>query len=120
MIRLGIYAAIGAVLGSLARFGVSEFFTMQGHSTFPWATFCVNVVGAFCIGLFVRFASIAENDSMRAFVVTGLLGGFTTFSALALEATELFDTNLMVALVYMFSTFVIGILATSVALGRHQ
>jgi CrcB protein len=127
MIRLGIFAAVGAVLGSLARYGVSQLVSNSYHGTFPWATLLVNVVGAFLIGLCARQLSVMNDDIRRSFLVTGVLGGFTTFSALAVESVHLVtDSNqstirgASIAVLYVILTFVVGICATSFALGKKQ
>lgn len=120
MIRLGIYAAVGAVIGSLLRFTVSELVEVQATSHFPWPTFLVNVVGAFAIGLCFRFSRLTDDERIRAFIVTGLLGGFTTFSALAVETTELITSHSIIAGVYVLSTFLVGTCATALALGKNQ
>jgi CrcB protein len=60
------------------------------HS-FPFGTFGVNMIGCFLIGLFwgLTFRSFAENESWKLFLMTGLCGGFTTFSAFTLEGIGL-------------------------------
>ncbi len=107
---LGI--AIGGGLGALARYGLSGL--VQGHRAgFPWGTFAVNAVGCFLIGaLFERLSADA-----RAFVVVGVLGGFTTFSAFGHETVELLrggQLNLALANVAMNVAVGIG----AVVLGR--
>ena len=127
MIRLGIFASVGAVIGSLARYAISQLAVNNYHGTFPWATLIVNVVGAFLIGLCARYLSVINDDVRRSFLVTGVLGGFTTFSALAVESVQLVtDSNqstihgVAIAVLYVILTFVVGICATSFALGKKQ
>jgi len=75
---------IGGGLGALARYGLAGLVQGRG-ATFPWGTLAVNVAGCFLIGaLFERVSADA-----RAFVVIGVLGGFTTFSAFGHETMEL-------------------------------
>lgn len=112
MIRLGLVASAGAVIGSLARYGMTLMFPHNNLSTFPWATFLVNIVGALGIGLIARVSPLMEDETKRAFLVTGVLGGFTTFSALALETVQLLQTNVVLAFVYILATFGIGVTAT--------
>lgn len=85
----GVVAAGGA-LGALARWAVGLALpTAAGH--FPWATFGINVLGCFLIGVVV--VSVTElteaNPLVRPFLATGFLGGFTTFSTYAVDAQHL-------------------------------
>lgn len=76
--------AIGGGLGALARYGLSGLVQGRG-AAFPWGTLAVNAIGCFLIGaVFERLSADA-----RAFVVVGVLGGFTTFSAFGHETVEL-------------------------------
>jgi len=102
----------GAVIGSSIRFGVSQILPTPHSTDFPWATLLVNVVGALLIGMAAGIPSIITNDARRYFLVTGLLGGFTTFSALAVQTLNLATPVQSVA--YLGATFVVGILATHV------
>lgn len=81
--------AIGGALGSLARF----FAGMTARALapdWPWGTLFVNVVGSFAIGfLFAWFVARPTADWVRFGLVTGVLGGFTTFSAFSIETLEL-------------------------------
>ena len=88
---------IGAVARFLATRAVGRFSNYHGgwlanFPNFPFATLLVNWVGAFVIGLLVEFFALqfsgnrALGDGLRYFLVVGLLGGFTTFSAFSLEA----------------------------------
>jgi len=109
MKKLGPYAAVGAAIGSLLRFQISE---LIDSTTFPWATFLVNVIGSFLIGVFIALPAISSNDQRRVFLVTGVLGGFTTFSAVAVEALNL---PASIAITYVFSSFAAGLVAAIVA-----
>ena len=84
--RLLILATVGGALGSGARHLVNIGFARAFGPQFPWATLTVNVVGSFLMGLLAdmilrRFGGSVE---MRTFLATGILGGFTTFSAFTL------------------------------------
>ena len=109
MKKLGLIAAAGAALGSTLRYLVG--LTLDS-SNFPWATFTVNIVGSLLIGLFLGLPAITNHDERRVFLITGVLGGFTTFSAVAVETLQL---SAQLALVYVFSSFIAGTLAASVA-----
>jgi fluoride exporter len=109
--------ALGGVLGSLARDGVDHLMPVQPPG-FPWPTFVVNVVGAFAIGV-VSVLTIAGRDVhplQRPFLATGVLGGFTTFSAFAVDAVRLSDRSAgATAAVYVVATIAVGLLAVRLA-----
>jgi len=90
---LWLWVALGGALGACGRFGVTQWLgsPVLGEGAFPWATFTANAIGAFAIGAAIGgFGHTAWfNDFGRALLVTGLLGGFTTFSAFSLEFVQL-------------------------------
>lgn len=83
----------GGSLGSAVRYLVGNLVVHQFGPSFPWGTLSVNVVGSFLIGLVATLAD--ESGSIgphgRVFLVVGVLGGFTTFSAFSLESWRLFE-----------------------------
>jgi len=85
---LWVWAALGGALGACGRYAVAQ---LLGAAVFPWATFTVNALGAFAIGALIGGLGHTAwfNEFGRAFLVTGLLGGFTTFSAFSLEFVQL-------------------------------
>ena len=86
--------ALGGIVGSLGRFAVAELLGGWGGATVPWATLTVNLLGALAIGIAASARAVVEGPPwLRPFVVTGVLGGFTTFSALALETGVLLDSG---------------------------
>jgi len=92
MIRL-LLVGLGGFVGSIMRYLVSGFGqTIFQASRFPIGTIIVNLSGCFAIGLLSQLAESqnAFSDLTRALVFTGLLGGFTTFSALSNESLNLF------------------------------
>ncbi|MEQ1675691.1 MAG: fluoride efflux transporter CrcB [Chitinophagaceae bacterium] len=91
MINNLLLVGLGGGLGSMARYLCQRWFTaMYGHS-FPWGTFAVNAAGCLLIGIFwgLSFKSFDSNESWKLFLMTGLCGGFTTFSAFTLESIGL-------------------------------
>jgi CrcB protein len=87
MIRLLLVAAGGAV-GSVARYGVGLQVSRWLGSSWPYGTMTVNIAGGFLMGALVAWlahAGAAQQDSWRALLGVGVLGGFTTFSAFTLE-----------------------------------
>lgn len=93
--RLLLLASAGGAIGAGARYLVSHAFAARGLVAFPWATLTINVVGCFLMGVLIetlaqRFEGSAE---LRTFLATGVLGGFTTFSAFSLEFADLFESG---------------------------
>jgi CrcB protein len=84
---------IGGGLGSLARHYLSSAIYQLTGPTFPWGILVVNVLGGFAMGLIVELSALKLNLSLelRAFLTTGVLGGFTTFSAFSLDAALLIE-----------------------------
>lgn len=86
-----LFVAIGGALGSMTRYGVSRLWPMTPGG-FPVPTLTVNLIGSFTIGLLYMWFSARSglgNDGARLFWLTGVLGGYTTYSAFALESTLL-------------------------------
>jgi len=105
--------ALGGVIGSLGRFAVARLFDDWNPATLPWATLTVNILGCLAIGAVAASASISAGPAwLRPFVITGVLGGFTTFSALALETGLLLDAGrVLVAVGYVVVTMAAGLVA---------
>ncbi|SFR59725.1 fluoride efflux transporter CrcB [Litoreibacter janthinus] len=86
-----LQVALGGAIGAALRFLVGVgIFKLTGPG-FPLAILTVNIVGSFVMGVFVVFAAKTSNTHLSPFVMTGILGGFTTFSAFSLEAYTLFE-----------------------------
>jgi CrcB protein len=115
--------AIGAALRFLTYQAFAGFAFARGGHTFPWATLAVNVVGSFLMGLAVvtiieRFDSSPE---LRAFIMAGILGGFTTFSAFSLDAADLYaNRSLEAVAAYIAGSVILSIagLVAGMALAR--
>lgn len=108
-----VVIAIGGILGSLARYGIVLAVGDQDPASWPWDTLAVNIAGALLIGIIATLTAVrAAPDWVRPFAVTGVLGGFTTFSAFALETGMLLDAGRAVlAAAYVFVTMIAGLLA---------
>ena len=91
--NLYLWIALGGALGSVARFGASEAVARGMGAAFPWGTLAVNVVGSFVIGFFATLTAPGGRwpvgSEGRHFFMTGVLGGFTTFSSFSLQTLGL-------------------------------
>jgi CrcB protein len=88
-----LWIAIGSGLGGMARFACSNLAVAWFGPTFPWGTLAINVLGSFVIGFFATLTGpdgrlLVAGDT-RQFVMVGLCGGFTTFSAFSLQTLNL-------------------------------
>lgn len=107
-----LLVAVGGAAGAVLRYLITLLFIQRSLTTFPWATFAVNIVGAFLIGMVVAVAPENPANPWRLLLGTGLLGGFTTFSALSLETLVLFEAGRPVAgIANLAVTGVAGLLA---------
>jgi CrcB protein len=103
--------ALGGALGSMTRYGVARLWPMTPGG-FPVPTLTVNLIGSFAIGLlYVWFTARggAGSDSARLFWLTGVLGGYTTYSAFALESTLLGFSGTGMAYVFITTVGCIGL-----------
>lgn len=85
--------AVGGALGAVMRYVLSSQITHFAGSGFPWGILIVNLLGCFIMGVIAELGVLSVNLSpeMRAFLTTGILGGFTTFSAFALDSAVLME-----------------------------
>lgn len=110
-----LLVGLGGFIGSVARYklgGLVLHLTAQEH--FPYSTFAVNVLGCLVIGLLAGLTERYElfGSGTRLFLFTGLLGGFTTFSAFGLDAMFLVRRGeLLVAALYAGASVLLGITA---------
>ena len=102
--RLLLLAVAGGALGSGARYLVNVWAARSLGAGFPWSTLIVNVVGCAAMGILAEVVMhrLDGSPAWRAFLATGILGGFTTFSAFALDFAALTRTGeLAPALIYV-------------------
>lgn len=85
------YVALGGALGAVLRYLVGIGVGRVTGAGFPLGVLSVNVIGSFLMGAFAVFAAKRGLMHLSPFVMVGLLGGFTTFSAFSLEAVTLFE-----------------------------
>lgn len=86
-----LQVALGGAIGAVLRFGVSLSVLRMAGPGFPLAILTVNVLGSFLMGLFAVYAFHKGVEYLNPFVMTGVFGGFTTFSAFSLEAFTLYE-----------------------------
>lgn len=118
-----VVMAAGAV-GVGLRYLLGAAITDRAGDGFPWSTLAINVVGAFALGLVAALLAqgTGDHDLLRPAIGIGLLGGFTTFSAFALETVTLYEDGYLArAAVYVGATNLVGIaaLVLGLALGRR-
>ena len=115
MIKNILLVGLGGGLGSIARYLFQRWMDVLYPQSFPLGTFGVNIIGCFLIGIFwgISFKSFDGNESWKLFLMTGLCGGFTTFSAFTFESIGLLKeqkTGLFFA--YLCGSVLLGLLAT--------
>lgn len=106
-----LWVALGGAIGSAARYGVNVWSGRLLGAEFPWHTLIVNVVGCFAMGVLVELMALRLNlgNDARAFLTTGILGGFTTFSAFSLETVRLMEHQPGLAMLYVAASVVLSV-----------
>jgi len=115
MIRNILLVGVGGGMGSIARYLCQRWFALNYPAHFPWGTFAVNITGCLLIGIFwgLSFKSFSINESWKLFLMTGICGGFTTFSAFTLEGIGLLrEEKLGLFFSYVIGSVTLGLLAT--------
>ncbi len=106
--------AIAGALGALARYGLGGWLTARLPGAFPWETFIINISGSFIIGLlFVIFTEkLMPHPALRASLMVGFVGAYTTFSTFSLETFRLIeDRAIGLAAANVVGSVVAGLLA---------
>jgi fluoride exporter len=105
--------ALGGAAGSVLRYLVSLGSLALFGPGFPWGTLAVNIAGSAAIG---ALAGAGMDGQARLLLVTGFLGGFTTFSAFSLEAVGLWERSPTLAVAYVAASVLLGAAACLVGL----
>lgn len=118
-----LLAAAGGAIGAGARHLVNVAFGPWSDGGFPYATLTVNVVGCLLMGLLVTALALRLEGSLelRTFLATGILGGFTTFSAFSMDFAHLIERgDVGVGAVYVALSVILSLVAVfaGLALGR--
>ena len=109
-----LLVGFGGAIGSMARYLLGLWTLQRWGPGFPWGTLGVNITGSFLIGLLAELImrKFGASPEMRLFLITGVLGGYTTFSAFSLDAITLFERgDPALALIYIAASVVLSILA---------
>ena len=119
-LKLALLLALGGALGTLARFAVSVAAAPFSQSM-PWGTILINIVGSFVIGGFGTL-TLAQgrypvSEEARLFVMVGLCGGFTTFSAFSLQTLDLLRSGATLRALFNVA-FSVAACVAAVALGH--
>ncbi|MEO9968672.1 MAG: fluoride efflux transporter CrcB [Hyphomonadaceae bacterium] len=116
--------ALGGALGASLRYGVGLAAVRLLPGGWPWGTFCVNIIGSLAMGVLFGWLALKAgegSEQARLLIGTGLLGGFTTFSAFSLEAANMMRAGDMgQAAGYVFVSVVLGVGALFVGLALAQ
>ncbi|MDA0655589.1 MAG: fluoride efflux transporter CrcB [Proteobacteria bacterium] len=115
--------AAGGAFGALSRHYVAHQATLWFGATFPWGILTVNVIGSFILGLVIEISALAWSPSpaLRAMIVVGFCGAFTTFSSFSLDVAFLYERGEMAKAALYIATSVglsIGALFGGLALVR--
>lgn len=118
-----LFVGLGGFAGAIARYVVDARLTAWSGGALPWGTFIVNISGSFLLGLL--FALVVERAALapelRAPLMIGFLGSYTTFSTLALESWRMIEDGLLLsASLNLAGSVLIGVAAVvaGVAIGR--
>lgn len=112
--KMVLMAAMGGAIGAAGRYLVSVGAMRLIGSGFPWGTLIVNVAGSLVMGLMIEAFALRYSVSheVRTFLATGILGGFTTFSAFSLDFAVLMERKAEgLAVVYLGASVGLSILA---------
>lgn len=113
VLQVALGGAIGASLRYLTNVGVMR---LVGPG-FPWGTVVANVIGSFVMGVIVVVLANTEQNKLAPLLMTGLLGGYTTFSAFSLDAVTLFERGaILPAASYVLVSVVVSIIALTMGL----
>ena len=116
MIKQILLVGLGGGIGSVLRYFLQRLALNIYPHAFPWGTLVVNFAGCFLIGL-VWARTATGSEDWRLFLMTGLCGGFTTFSAFTLESIGLLkDNRTSLFFMYVTASLLACMLATFVGL----
>jgi len=109
-----VSVAVGGALGAVSRYGLDRVIEQRSESSFPWSTFVINVTGCLLVGFLI--AALVDRRSapgwVRAGLVVGFCGGYTTFSTFGQETLDLIEADeVVLAVLNVCASVVVGVLA---------
>ncbi len=113
----------GGGIGSLLRYGISNLFPYS--SGFPWATFISNILACLLMGFIINwidrtFSSTFDVNNLKWLLLTGICGGFSTFSTFSNESLQLIkQQQWALAITYILTSVILGILSLTVGLKNN-
>jgi len=121
--RMLLLASFGGAIGAGLRYLVSQWFASHQWTGYPWATLLINVTGSGLMGIVVGLM-LARTDlppELRVFLATGILGGYTTFSAFSLEVWQLLERGeALMAAAYIAGSVLLSLLALVIGLAAMK
>lgn len=109
-----LFIGVGGFIGSIARYLVSKLNLTWQFYNIPMGTLVVNIIGSLLIGLIsgLLVHQLTSSENLKLFLITGICGGFTTFSAFTFENLQLIQTgHTGTAVIYTIVSVFLGILA---------
>jgi fluoride exporter len=109
--KLILIIGSGSFIGGICRYLLSQLIETRFLTLFPFGTLLVNLIGSFLIGLIFAFMDkTALPQEWRLFLIIGLFGGFTTFSAFSMETVSMLkEGHFLYAFSYIFASVILGI-----------
>lgn len=110
--KMILMIALGGGLGAVSRYLIGAQALRLFGTHFPWGTLSVNIIGSFAMGILIELTAlrISVTPEMRAFLVIGLLGGFTTFSAFSLDVSLMMERHQMgLAALYVMASVCLSV-----------
>jgi len=106
-----VLVAVGSGTGALSRYAIGQGLAKINNSEFPWATWIVNMLGTFLLGLFFQEFSVLHHEPAWWLLLgTGFCGAFTTFSTMSVEVMQLLQRRAILAILYLGSSVALGFL----------
>jgi CrcB protein len=119
-----LLVVLGGAIGKGCRYWLSTFvYSVIEKPSFPYANFIINVSGSFVIGILAELfeSRVLVSPTMRAALLTGVLGGYTTFSSFSLETFSLLrDGDIWLALVNALGSVLLGLVAVWIGVRLAQ